>query len=123
VTQTVTIKHLSELSPTTIKAALDEAGFDIVATPAEMTEGLPRSFSRSLSHLSTLLTGKSRRHIEQCAQCQSEQKPVTLKVRKTLETRSMRNELFLQHSRIDLLLAVWRMGPTVPYVSRSLSGA
>ncbi|OCH90972.1 hypothetical protein OBBRIDRAFT_695497, partial [Obba rivulosa] len=69
VTQTVTVRHPPELSPIAIKVALDEAGFDIAATPTdEVIDGPPSSFSRSLSHLSTLLAGKLRKHVEQCAQ-------------------------------------------------------
>ncbi|KAI0952212.1 hypothetical protein AcW1_004372 [Taiwanofungus camphoratus] len=74
VTQTVTVNHPVDLSPVSIKTAIDEAGFDIVATPIDTDERPPlsSSLSHSFSLLPALLTGKSRRHFEQCAQCQAE---------------------------------------------------
>ncbi|CCL99412.1 uncharacterized protein FIBRA_01430 [Fibroporia radiculosa] len=72
VTQIVTIKHSLALSPSAIKAAIDEAGFDIVDTPVETASHPPLSFPHSIARLPALLTGKSRKHFDQCSLCQSE---------------------------------------------------
>lgn len=70
VTQTVTVRHLLALSADHIKAALDAAGFDIVVTPLDESDD--HAFTNSLSRLTPLLLPKRRKHIEQCALCQSE---------------------------------------------------
>ncbi|KZT24526.1 hypothetical protein NEOLEDRAFT_1067396, partial [Neolentinus lepideus HHB14362 ss-1] len=65
VSQSVTVHHHRDLAPTVIKHAIEDAGFDIVATPAatEVTEG--PSLSRSVSNLSGLFS-RRRKHVEQC---------------------------------------------------------
>lgn len=69
VTQTVTVRHYSSLAADTITAAIDAAGFDVVSPSpaADISSAIPASLTpfRSVKHA---------RHIEQCAQCQSEQK-------------------------------------------------
>ncbi|KAI0080884.1 hypothetical protein K474DRAFT_1557818, partial [Panus rudis PR-1116 ss-1] len=65
VTQTVTVRHPIDLTPANIKAALDAAGFDIVETPTEDTDG-HASLVGKLSRLTPLLAPKQHRHIQQC---------------------------------------------------------
>jgi len=76
VTQTVTVKHTPELSPYDIKAAIDAAGFDIVATPspATGTTRTPLSFTHTIARIPAILTGKSDKHLQQCAACQEERR-------------------------------------------------
>lgn len=75
VTQTVTVRHSQHLYPEVIKAALDDAGFDIVTTPAVLEH--KHSFTGSISRLQPTLSRKRLKHIQQCPQCQSEQEHTT----------------------------------------------
>ncbi|KAI0353514.1 hypothetical protein OH77DRAFT_1407005 [Trametes cingulata] len=74
VTQSVTVKHPRALTPAMIKAAIDDAGYDILATPVDEHSSRPDlSWSASIARLSTFATSKRKRHLDNCAQCRSEQ--------------------------------------------------
>ncbi|KAI9001425.1 E1-E2 ATPase-domain-containing protein [Trametes punicea] len=81
VTQSVTVKHSRALSPAMIKSALDNAGYDILSTPVEQSSPRPQlSWSGSIARLSSLATSKSKRHLDNCAQCRAEQAALTERV-------------------------------------------
>ncbi|KAI0698531.1 hypothetical protein C8T65DRAFT_522745, partial [Cerioporus squamosus] len=68
VTQSVTVQHPRALSPETLKATIDEAGYDILTTPT--TEGPspthPQlSWSARVSHM---ILPRQKRHLDNCAQ-------------------------------------------------------
>ncbi|EJD01002.1 heavy metal translocatin [Fomitiporia mediterranea MF3/22] len=67
VSQTVSVEHDPGLSPEAIKAALDDAGFDLVSTP----EAESYRIRRSPSYLERL-TKKREKHAEQCLLCQQD---------------------------------------------------
>ncbi|KAJ3557799.1 hypothetical protein NM688_g1273 [Phlebia brevispora] len=71
VTQAVTVRHSHQLSPSAIKAAIDEAGFDIASTPPPIER--QSSFTAGL-FLVTPRHSKRVKHFEQCKQCQAEKK-------------------------------------------------
>ncbi len=71
VTQTVTVRHPLALSPSLIKSAIEDAGFDIVTTPVSSDDNAP-SLVEGLSRLNPLLGAKWAKHISQCDLCQSE---------------------------------------------------
>ena len=64
--------HPPEVSPSLLKSAIDDAGFDIVETPKEDIVRPSLSLSQSLSRIPSLLTAKRRRHLSYCAQCREE---------------------------------------------------
>ncbi|KZT12583.1 uncharacterized protein LAESUDRAFT_639225, partial [Laetiporus sulphureus 93-53] len=66
VTQTITVRHSTELSPPAIRTAIDQAGFDIVGTPTDSSERPSLSFSHSIAQLPALITSKSKKHFDQC---------------------------------------------------------
>ncbi|KAH8105973.1 heavy metal translocatin [Cristinia sonorae] len=70
VTQTVTVRHSVEIFPQTIRAALDEVGFDIVSTPVDVVA--PSSFGDTIR---PIFSHKREKHLEQCVQCQVEHSP------------------------------------------------
>ncbi|THH32721.1 hypothetical protein EUX98_g1470 [Antrodiella citrinella] len=67
VTQTVTVRHAIDIFPQDIKAALDDAGFDILTTPIEAHA----SFVGNV--VKPIFTSKHEKHLGQCVQCQAEQ--------------------------------------------------
>ena len=69
VTQTVTVRHPQQLSQEAIRAAVDDAGFDIVSTP-DVHE--PSRLS-GISLLPPTLSRNRLKHIQQCSQCQLDQ--------------------------------------------------
>ncbi|OBZ70406.1 putative copper-transporting ATPase HMA5 [Grifola frondosa] len=87
VTQSVTTKHLKELSSAVIRTALDDAGFDVVMTPQEDIKTAQHSFSQSISHLPSFMVHKRALHIEHCAQCKAEQAPQSEKRSPSLHER------------------------------------
>lgn len=72
VTQTVTVRHPHNLSPSLIKSTIHGEGFDIVSTPASSTDGRSLSFFGNLSRLNPLLRGRQAKHVKQCNYCQAE---------------------------------------------------
>ena len=68
----MTARHSQKLSPDVLKDALDDAGFDIVATPT-VAEHHQQSYSGTVSRLQPTLSRKRLKHIQQCPQCQLEQ--------------------------------------------------
>ncbi|KAI9066791.1 hypothetical protein FKP32DRAFT_1555259, partial [Trametes sanguinea] len=69
VTQSVTVKHPRSLSPASIKAAIDNAGYDILSTPVDESLNRPQlSWSDSIARISTLATSKRKTHLDNCAQ-------------------------------------------------------
>lgn len=76
VTQTVTVHHLITLSPSEIKATLDEVGFDIVDTPT--ADHHPPPLPTSISRLPPHIARKRLKHIQQCPQCQQEHSHATV---------------------------------------------
>ncbi|TBU32916.1 hypothetical protein BD311DRAFT_610938, partial [Dichomitus squalens] len=69
VTQSVTVQHPRALSPSMLKAAIDEAGFDISATPSEETLPSPTlTWSDSLAGLAGVVSPKRQKHLDSCAQ-------------------------------------------------------
>ena len=68
VTQTVVVRHAVSISSETIKAALDDVGFDIVSTPLETAP--QSSFSGGV--FQPIFGPKRDKHVQQCAQCQAE---------------------------------------------------
>ncbi len=74
VTQSVTVQHPRALSLATLKAAIEEAGYDILATPTADHLSQPQlSWSDSFAGLSRLMSPRHRKHLENCAQCRAEQ--------------------------------------------------
>ncbi|CDO71345.1 hypothetical protein BN946_scf184908.g103 [Trametes cinnabarina] len=74
VTQSVTVKHSRSLPIGSIKAAIDNAGYDILATPVDESSNRPHlSWTDSIARLSTFATSKSNKHLDNCAQCRAEQ--------------------------------------------------
>ncbi|KAI0650299.1 hypothetical protein C8Q79DRAFT_900073 [Trametes meyenii] len=74
VTQSVTVKHPRALTSAVIKSAIDEAGYDILSTPVEESSTHAQlSWSDSIARLSAFATLKRTRHLDNCAQCRSEQ--------------------------------------------------
>ncbi|GJE84166.1 heavy metal translocating P-type ATPase [Phanerochaete sordida] len=71
VTQTVTVRHSHALSPAAVRAALDDAGFDLVTTP-DALERSHTSFTNSLSRLPPTLARHRNKHVQQCLQCLEE---------------------------------------------------
>ncbi|KAI0751647.1 hypothetical protein C8Q80DRAFT_1076014, partial [Daedaleopsis nitida] len=69
VTQSVTVQHSRALSPAVLKAAIDDAGYDILGTPvAEHGSLPPTSWSDSLASLSRIVLPRHAKHLENCAQ-------------------------------------------------------
>ncbi|KAF7793679.1 hypothetical protein EIP86_004794 [Pleurotus ostreatoroseus] len=68
VTQAVTVRHDRKLSPATLKAAIDDAGFDVATTP---TTERQHSFPPSIPLAAPLLSSKRAKHLEQCTLCQA----------------------------------------------------
>lgn len=75
VTQSVTVVHPLELSPSLVKSTIDDAGFDLVETPNEDATQPSLSLSQSLSRIPSLLTARRRQHLSYCAQCRAEHTP------------------------------------------------
>ena len=69
VTQAITIRHPATLSPATITSSIDDAGFDIVSTPAGDVHR--PSLSSSLSKINPLSSSRRSKHIQQCTHCLS----------------------------------------------------
>ncbi|KAI5118778.1 hypothetical protein M0805_005659 [Coniferiporia weirii] len=74
VSQSVSVEHDPALTPADIKAALDDAGFDIVSTPQ------PESISvrRSSSYFADWSIKRRQKHTEHCQLCQQESKSTTV---------------------------------------------
>ena len=68
ITHTVTVRHAVSISPDTIKAALDDVGFDIVSTP--LNADPPPSFVDNV--IKPIFGSKREKHLEKCSQCQAE---------------------------------------------------
>jgi P-type Cu+ transporter len=68
VTQTVTVRHNLNLPPASIRFAIDDAGFDVVAPPDE-TEAM----SPIATGISTLKARRHAKHVKQCIQCRTSQ--------------------------------------------------
>ncbi|THH19785.1 hypothetical protein EW146_g1467 [Bondarzewia mesenterica] len=66
VSQSVTIHHSKDLYPQAIKDALEDAGFDIPSTPIAGSSRYPDELLSPAS----FLTGKRRKHVDQCSMCQ-----------------------------------------------------
>ena len=74
VTQSVTVQHPRALSVSAIKAAIGEAGYDILSTPT--IQQVPQQpWSDSLARPSWVPASKQQRkkHLESCAQCRAEE--------------------------------------------------
>lgn len=69
VTQSITIRHSSKLSHSTITSVIDDAGFDVVTVPFG-NNNLPDT---TKGH-SPFRARKHAKHIEQCTQCQLEKR-------------------------------------------------
>ncbi|EIN10752.1 heavy metal translocatin [Punctularia strigosozonata HHB-11173 SS5] len=68
VSQSVTVHHSKQLLEGTIRAAIDEAGFDLVSTPAEDASTLYSAAPRA--RRTSLLSRKREKHAAQCQLCQ-----------------------------------------------------
>ena len=56
-----------------LKAAIDEAGYDILGTPSEETLSSPRmTWSDSLAGIAGVVSPKRQKHLDNCAQCRAE---------------------------------------------------
>ncbi|THH07481.1 hypothetical protein EW145_g3359 [Phellinidium pouzarii] len=73
VSQTVAIEHDPALTADDIKAALDEAGFDLVSTPQLESYRI----RRSPSAFADWLPKKRQKHAEQCLLCQQDQNQIS----------------------------------------------
>ncbi|KAI1789550.1 hypothetical protein LXA43DRAFT_859517, partial [Ganoderma leucocontextum] len=69
VTQSVTVHHPRALTPPMLKAAIDEAGYDILATPSEETLSPSQpGWSNSLAGLAGIASPKQMKHLDNCEQ-------------------------------------------------------
>ncbi|KAM5540378.1 hypothetical protein V8D89_005836 [Ganoderma adspersum] len=73
VTQSVTVHHPRAITPSMLKAAIDDAGYDIVATPTvESVSPLQPGWSNSLAGLAVITSPKHMKHLDNCEQCRTE---------------------------------------------------
>ncbi|KAH7929427.1 heavy metal translocatin [Leucogyrophana mollusca] len=70
VSQSVTVEHSTVISQADLHAILEDAGFDISLPSENSTEDYP-SRRRTISGVSTFLSGKRRKHVQQCSLCQA----------------------------------------------------
>ena len=76
VTQSVTVSHSRSLSIADIKSTIDEAGYDIVATPViQDTTNYEHPWSQALTGKPWKAGHQRTKHLENCAQCRAEVSP------------------------------------------------
>ena len=73
VTQSVTIHHPRALTLLMLKAAIDEAGYDILTTPTlETLSPCQPGWSNGLTGLIGIASPKQMKHLDNCEQCRTE---------------------------------------------------
>jgi P-type Cu+ transporter len=68
VSQSVTVRHLKELSVVDIQSALADAGFDVLTTPS-----VDHGADSKSGEMNQLLACKQKKHLQQCSLCQEEE--------------------------------------------------